>query len=94
MKRVIPSFGLGLAMAGSVQAQTEGKQIFACIEQDSAGFNDSGQGYRRSGFNGQKFTMLLKGNSLAIKDPTAIKSGITESVLSCSVPYPLIPDMV
>ena len=66
MKRVIASIGLALAMAGSAQAQTEEKQVFACIEQAATGFHYD-KDYRSTDFTPRNFTMVLDGLKLKVK---------------------------
>ncbi|MBQ0819346.1 hypothetical protein KBI52_03755 [Microvirga sp. HBU67558] len=81
MKRVAASVGLAVVIAGSAQAQTGGKQVFACIEQDANGFSHDGTSYRRQGFNPRKFTIVLDGMNLNVK------IGNDEEPYICSKPF-------
>jgi hypothetical protein len=81
MKRVTAFAGLVVAMAASANAQTEGKQVLACVEQDSAGFADSPGGYKNTRFNVQKYAVSVNGNTLS-----ANINGRNRT-FSCSQPY-------
>ncbi|WP_262273426.1 hypothetical protein [Microvirga yunnanensis] len=88
MKKVTAMVGLVLAMGSPAMAQTQEKQVFACIEQGATGFNDKEGTYRQATFREKKFTMALKESTLDVKIDTK------EEQYSCSVPWRSQPHLI